>query len=192
MGGGVLSIQDEILADAKQRMQKSLEAFDTALNRIRTNRAQPSLLDEVLVEYYGSEMPVSKVASVTVEDARTLLISPWEQPMLVEIERAILKSQLGLNPNVSSGVIRLIIPPLTEDGRKELIKQSSKKAEEAKVSVRNLRRSALTSAKSQLKDKVLTEDDMRGLETLIQQLTDRCIADIDKRLQSKEHDLAQI
>lgn len=177
------------LKDIEDRMKKTLASLDTAFARIRTGRAHPSLLDGVQVNYYGSMMPISQVANVIVEDARTLTIAPWEKKMLVEIERAIQKSDLGLNPGNNGDVIRVPMPALTEQTRKEYTKQAKAEAEHARVAVRNIRRDANTYFKDQLKEKKISEDEERRAEQSIQKLTDSYIAQIDKKYAEKETDL---
>lgn len=183
---------NEIKKDAEGRMKKSVEALHTNFNKIRTGRAHPSILDSVTVEYYGSEVPLSQVASINVEDARTLTISPWEQGIVPKIEKAIMTSDLGLNPSSAGAVIRVPMPMLTEETRKGYIKQARHEAENARVAVRNVRRDANGDFKSLLKDKEITEDDQRQGEDEIQKLTDKFVAEIDKALAAKEHDLMQV
>ncbi|MCO7246530.1 MULTISPECIES: ribosome recycling factor [unclassified Halomonas] len=183
---------NDIQKDAAARMKKSVEALHSNFNKIRTGRAHPSILDAVTVEYYGSQVPLNQVASVNVEDARTLTISPWEQSMVQKIEKAIMTSDLGLNPASAGNVIRVPMPMLTEETRKGYIKQARSEAEHARVAVRNVRRDANGDFKSLLKDKEITEDDQREGEEAIQKLTDKYIAEIDQALASKEHDLMQV
>nr|WP_264477831.1 MULTISPECIES: ribosome recycling factor [Halomonas] len=173
-------------------MKKSVDAVHTNFNKIRTGRAHPSILDAVTVEYYGGQVPLNQVASVTVEDARTLTVSPWEQPMVPKIEKAIMTSDLGLNPSSAGNVIRVPMPMLTEETRKTYIKQARAEAESARVAIRNVRRDANGDFKSLLKDKEITEDDQRQGEDEIQKLTDKYIAEIDKALAAKEQDLMQV
>nr|WP_246638071.1 ribosome recycling factor [Halomonas neptunia] len=173
-------------------MQKSVEALHSNFNKIRTGRAHPSILDAVTVDYYGSQVPLSQVASVNVEDARTLTIAPWEQGMVQKIEKAIMTSDLGLNPASAGNVIRVPMPMLTEETRKGYIKQARSEAENARVAVRNVRRDANGDFKSLLKEKEITEDDQREGEDAIQKLTDKYIAEIDKALTAKEQDLMQV
>ncbi|WFE73169.1 ribosome recycling factor [Halomonas sp. M1] len=173
-------------------MKKSVEALNGNFNKIRTGRAHPSILDAVSVEYYGSQVPLSQVASVNVEDARTLAVVPWEQGMVPKIEKAIMTSDLGLNPSSAGTVIRVPMPMLTEETRKGYIKQARSEAEHARVAVRNVRRDANGDFKSLLKDKEITEDDQRQGEDEIQKLTDKYIAEIDKALAAKEQDLMQV
>mgnify|MGYP003635538822 FL=1 len=183
---------NDIKKDAESRMKKSVEALHSNFNKIRTGRAHPSILDAVTVEYYGSQVPLSQVASVNVEDARTLSIVPWEQGMVPKIEKAIMTSDLGLNPASAGTVIRVPMPMLTEETRKGYIKQARSEAENARVAVRNVRRDANGDFKSLLKDKDITEDDQREGEDAIQKLTDKYIAEIDKALTAKEQDLMQV
>jgi ribosome recycling factor len=183
---------NDILKDSEERMKKSLASLETAFNRIRTGRAHPSILDSVQVNYYGSNMPINQVANVVVEDARTIMISPWEKKMLHEIEKAIMKSDLGINPSNNGDVIRVPMPMLTEQTRKEYIKQAKAEAEHARVAVRNIRRDANTHIKDLLKDKAISEDEERRAEQSIQKLTDAWVAMIDKRFSEKETDLMAI
>ncbi|RUR34607.1 ribosome recycling factor [Vreelandella nanhaiensis] len=183
---------NDIKKDAESRMKKSVEALHGNFNKIRTGRAHPSILDAVTVEYYGGQVPLSQVASVNVEDARTLTVSPWEQSMVPKIEKAIMTSDLGLNPSSAGNVIRVPMPMLTEETRKGYIKQARSEAENARVAVRNVRRDANGDFKSLLKDKEITEDDQRQGEDEIQKLTDKYIAEIDKLLAAKEQDLMQV
>jgi len=183
---------NDIKKDADSRMKKSVEALNSNFNKIRTGRAHPSILDAVTVEYYGSQVPLSQVASVNVEDARMLAVVPWEQGMVPKIEKAIMTSDLGLNPSSAGTVIRVPMPMLTEETRKGYIKQARSEAEHARVAVRNVRRDANGDFKSLLKDKEITEDDQRQGEDEVQKLTDKYIAEIDKALAAKEHDLMQV
>lgn len=180
---------ENIKKDAERRMQKSIEALKTELAKIRTGRPHPSLLDHVTVDYYGSEVPISQVANINVEDARTLSVTPWEKPMVGAVEKAILKSDLGLNPATNGNVIRVPMPPLTEERRRDLTRVVKAEGEQAKVAVRNIRRDANSDFKTLLKDKEISEDEARGAEDAIQKLTDKYIVEIDKVLQEKEQDL---
>jgi len=184
-------IQD-IKADADARMGKSIESLHTVFARIRTGRANVKLLDGIHVSYYGVDTPLNQVASVTVEDARTLAVSPWERKLLPDIEKAILKSDLGLNPSTGADVIRIPLPALTEENRKDLIKQARHEAENAKVAIRNIRRDAMADIKALVKDKLVAEDEARRGEEEVQKLTDRRIAEVDKVLGAKESDLMAI
>ena len=180
------------LKETEERMKKSLASLDTAFNRIRTGRAHPSILDSVQVNYYGSNLPISQVANVVAEDARTLMVAPWEKKMLAEIERALMKADLGLNPSNNGDVIRVPMPSLTEQTRKEYTKQAKVEAEHARVAVRNVRRDANTHYKDELKDKKISEDEERRAEQSIQKLTDSYIALIDKKYAGKEAELLAI
>lgn len=183
---------DEIRNEAEERMNKSIQALEAAFARIRTGRASPALLDDVKVDYYGTPTPLNQVAGITVEDARSLLISPWEKKMVPVIEKAILKSDLGLTPNTTADVVRLPMPPLTEESRKGLGKQARAEAENARVSIRNIRRDANGQLKDLLKEKEISEDEERRAEDRIQKLTDRFVAEVDRLLEAKEADLMEI
>jgi len=183
---------NEITQDAQARMQKSIDALETNFKKIRTGRAHPSILDSVQVPYYGSDVPVAQVANISVEDARTLAISPWEKKMVVEIERAIMKSDLGLNPTTSGELIRVPMPALTEETRKGYIRQARQEAENARVAIRNIRRDANGDIKGLLKEKEITEDDERRGEDQVQKLTDKSVAAVDEMLAQKETDLMEI
>jgi ribosome recycling factor len=173
-------------------MGKSIEALVTAFARIRTGRAHPSILNSVHVTYYGNETPLSQVANINVEDARTLLVTPWERAMVPEIEKAIMKSDLGLNPSTAGTTIRIPMPALTEETRKGFTRQAKAEAEAARVSVRNIRRDAMASLKDLLKDKEISEDDERRAGEQIQKLTDKFIAQVEELLAAKETDLMEI
>lgn len=183
---------NDIKSDAKSRMEKSFEALGHAFAKIRTGRAHPSILDTVRVDYYGSEVPISQVANITIEDARTLVVTPWEKPMVGEVEKAIMKSDLGLNPASAGDVIRVPMPPLTEETRRGYTKQARAEAEQAKVAVRNIRRDALADVKDLLKEKEITEDDDRRAGDDIQKLTDDIVKRIDQFLREKEADLMEV
>lgn len=183
---------DDIKKDVSDRMSKSVDALRTELTKVRTGRAHPSLLDHLTVSYYGTDTPLNQVAAVSVEDARTLSIQPWEQPMVKAVEKAIMESDLGLNPNTAGNVIRVPMPPLTEERRKDLIKVVRAEAEQAKVAVRNIRRDGNGDLKGLVKEKLISEDDeRRGLE-IIQKLTDQHVKEIDEVLAKKEEDLMTI
>ncbi len=186
-----MSIAD-IKKTAEDKMHKSIEAFKNELAKIRTGRAHPGILDQVLVEYYGSMVPLSQVANVTLLDARTISVQPWEKGMAAKIEKAIRESDLGLNPAAQGDLLRVPMPPLTEERRKDLTKVVRSSGEDAKVSVRNLRRDANEHAKRLLKDKQITEDDERRSEGDIQKLTDKTIAEIDKLVQGKEAEIMAV
>lgn len=183
---------NEIKSDAQARMKKSVGSLAVAFAKIRTGRAHPSLLDTIVVPYYGSDAPLSQVANVSVEDGRTLTVNPWEKHLVPEIEKAILKSDLGLNPNTAGDVIRIPLPPLTEETRKNYIKQAKAEAEGARVAVRNIRRDAISELKALLKEKEVSEDEERRAQDDVQKITDQYIAEVDKALQSKETDLMEI
>lgn len=183
---------EEIKKEAEQRMEKSLVALEEAFKKVRTGRAHPSLLDSITVSYYGSETPLNQVANISVEDGRTLLVSPWEKNLIPDVEKAILKSDLGLNPSTSGDSIRLPMPPLTEETRKELIKAVKGEAENSRIAIRNIRRDANGDLKDLLKEKEISEDEeSRALDT-IQKITDKFIAEIEVKLKSKEEDLMKV
>lgn len=182
----------ELKKSTEQKMQKSLEALKNDLGKIRTGRAHTGILDHVQVEYYGSMVPLSQVANVTLMDARTLSVQPWEKPMVAKVEKAIRDADLGLNPATMGELIRVPMPPLTEERRKELIKVVKGEGENAKVAVRNLRRDANNTLKDGLKKKEISEDDERRAQDEIQKLTDRYVAEVDKLLSEKEKDLMAI
>lgn len=183
---------NEIKTDAEQRMKKSLESLTTAFAKIRTGRAHPSILDSVTVDYYGNPTPLSQVANINVEDARTLSIQPWERTMIQAIEKAIMTSDLGLNPSTAGTVIRVPMPALTEETRKNFIRQARQEAENGKIAIRNIRRDANGSVKDLLKEKEITEDEERRAEDEIQKLTDKYVAEADTLLAAKEKDLMQV
>jgi ribosome recycling factor len=180
---------DETIADADERMQKSIASLDEAFKRIRTGRAHPDILDSVQVSYYGSDTPLSQLANVTVEEGRSLIISPWEKPMIGEIEKAIMKSDLGLNPSNNGDTIRVPMPPLTEETRKEYTKQAKGEAENARIAIRNIRRDANSDFKELEKEKEISEDEQRRAEDQVQKLTDKHIATIESSFHAKEADL---
>lgn len=183
---------DDIQSDAEDRMSKSIQALGVAFAKIRTGRAHPGILDGITVDYYGVETPLNQVANVSVEDARTLAVSPWEKPMIPVVEKAILKSDLGLNPATSGDKIRLPMPPLTEENRRDLTKIAKSEAENARVAIRNIRRDANSMMKELLKEKEITEDDARRGEELIQKVTDAKVKEVDDLLSAKETDLMEI
>lgn len=183
---------NDIKQDAEERMSKSVVAVVDAFKRVRTGRATPAILDGVSVSYYGVDTPLSQVANIVVEDARTLAITPWEKPMVPAIEKAIMKSDLGLNPATSGEKIRLPMPALTEETRKDYIKQARGEAEKGRVSVRNIRRDANATLKELQKEKEISEDEQRGGEEQIQKATDKFIAQIDDLLADKEKDLMKV
>lgn len=183
---------NEIKKDAQERMQKSIDSLHHNFNKIRTGRAHPSILDAVQVDYYGSMTPINQVAQVNIEDARTLTVVPWEQAMVPKVEKAIITSELGLNPSTAGNVIRIPMPMLTEETRKGYIKQARQEAESARVAVRNVRRDANNDLKALLKEKEISEDEQRQAEDEVQKITDRFVAEIDKVLASKEEDLMRV
>ena len=183
---------EDIKKDADERMKKSVEVLGLNFNKIRTGRAHPSILDTVSVSYYGNPTPLAQVANISVLDNRTLSVSPWEKPMVPEIEKAIMKSDLGLNPVTTGELIRVPMPPLTEETRKGYIKQARSEAENARVSVRNIRRDAISTLKDLLKEKEITEDDDRKAQDDIQKITNQHIADVDKALSVKESELMEV
>jgi ribosome recycling factor len=183
---------EDIKAEAKERMEKSIEALGHNFNKIRTGRAHPSLLDGIRVTYYGADTPLGQVANVNVEDARTLSLTAWDKSMIPEIEKAIMKSDLGLNPSTAGGVIRIPMPMLTEETRKGYIRQARSEAENARVSLRNARRDAMAMLKELEKDKEISEDDERRGQDVIQKLTDGFVAKVDEMLSAKESDLMEI
>ncbi|WP_430459731.1 ribosome recycling factor [Thalassolituus sp. LLYu03] len=183
---------NDVKKDAEERMVKSVQSLIEAFKKVRTGRANPAILDSVMVDYYGTPTPITQVANVIVEDGRALAINPWERNMVPVIERAILKSDLGLNPSTTGDIIRLPMPALTEETRKDYIKQARAEAEKGRVSVRNIRRDANGTIKDLLKDKAISEDEERGGQDQIQKLTDKYIAEVDALLASKEKDLMQV
>ena len=182
----------DIKKNAEGRMAKSIDAFKNELQKIRTGRAHPGILDQVSVDYYGSMVPISQVANVSLLDARTISVQPWEKSMGAKIEKAIRESDLGLNPSAQGDLIRVPMPPLTEERRRELTKVVRHAGEDAKVAVRNLRRDANEQAKRLLKDKEITEDDERRSGDEVQKLTDRTIAEIDRLVASKEAEILAV
>jgi ribosome recycling factor len=183
---------EDIKKDASERMNKSVAALSTAMAKIRAGRAHTSLLDHLQVSYYGSDVPLSQVANVGVEDSRTLSVTPWEKDMVSVIEKAIMSSDLGVNPMSAGMTIRIPIPPLTEERRRDLVKVAKAEAENARVAVRNIRRDANSTLKELLKEKEISEDEQRGAEDDVQKLTDATIKEIDKVLAEKETDLMEV
>jgi ribosome recycling factor len=183
---------DDIKQDAQERMQKSLDALGNNFNKIRTGRAHPSLLDGISVSYYGADTPLNQMASISVLDARTLSVSPFDRSVTPEIEKAIMKSDLGLNPVTTGDLMRIPMPPLTEETRKGYTKQAKSEAEGARVSIRNIRRDALADVKDLLKEKEISEDDDRRAADDIQKITDKFVGEVDKALAAKEKDLMEI
>jgi ribosome recycling factor len=183
---------EDVKSEAAERMEKSLEALGHNFNKIRTGRAHPSLLDGLKVEYYGSKTPLNQVANINVEDARTLSLTVWDKSMIPDVEKAIYKSDLGLNPATAGEVIRIPMPMLTEETRRGFTKQAKHEAESARVSVRNARRDAMGMLKELVKDKEISEDDERRGQDEVQKLTDGFVAKIEKLLAEKEADLMEI
>lgn len=183
---------DDIRQDAQSRMRKSIEALEHEFAKMRTGRAHPSLLDHLKVSYYGADTPLNQVANVVIEDARTLSVTPWDKSMVQAIEKAIMTSDLGLNPTTAGTVIRIPMPPLTEERRRELIKVVRAEAEAARVAVRNIRRDANADLKDLLKEKEISEDDEHRGEEEIQKLTDKFIAQVDAMLAAKEEDMMKV
>jgi len=183
---------DEIIKDAEVRMQKSIESLKSELAKIRTGRAHPSLLEHIMVDYYGSDTPLSQVASIGVEDARTLTITPWERPMVQAIEKAIMKSDLGLNPNSAGAVIRVPMPQLTEERRRDLAKVVRHEGENGKIAIRNIRRDANSDLKVLEKEKEISEDQERRAQEEIQKLTDKYVKEVDQLVAAKEEDIMKV
>lgn len=185
-------MSDEIIQDASERMEKSLHSLDMAFNKIRTGRAHPSILDTVMVSYYGSDTPLNQLANITVEEGRLLVISPWERNLIGDVEKAIMRADLGLNPSNNGENIRVPMPALTEETRREYTKQAKNEAENARVAIRNIRRDANSTLKNLVKDKEISEDEQRRAEERIQKLTDKFIASADAAFADKEKDLLSI
>ena len=183
---------DDVNKDAEVRMRKSIDAFNNELSRLRTGRAHASLLDHVMVAYYGSDVPINQAANVAVGDARSLVVQPWEKQMVPAIEKAIMNSNLGLNPVTAGDVIRVPLPALTEERRREMTRVVRQEAEQARVAVRNIRRDANQTFKELVKEKEITEDEERKAEDGMQKLTDRFVAEIDEILKGKEADLMEV
>uniref|UniRef100_UPI0034DFF663 ribosome recycling factor n=1 Tax=Candidatus Thiodubiliella endoseptemdiera TaxID=2738886 RepID=UPI0034DFF663 len=183
---------NEIQQDADERMSKSLASLENNFSKIRAGRAHPSLLEQIQVDYYGSMVPISQVANISAEDSRTLKVSPWEKEMVAVVEKAIMTSDLGLNPQTVGQVMRIPLPPLTEERRRELVRVVKDEAEQAKVAVRNIRRDANSDFKELLKDKEVSEDDARKAEENVQKMTDSHIKSIDDKLTEKENSLLEI
>ena len=183
---------EDLKKDADARMHKCVQVFQADLKKLRTGRAHPSLVEHLKVDYYGSEVPLQQVANISVEDARTLTISPWEKSMVGPIEKAIHKSELGLSPMTAGAVIRVPLPPLTEERRRDITKVVRQDAENARVSIRNVRRDVLADIKELLKEKEISQDDERKAQDEIQKLTDRHVAEIDQQLASKEKEILQV
>jgi ribosome recycling factor len=183
---------EDLRKDASARMQKCVQVFQADLKKLRTGRAHPSLVEHLKVDYYGTDVPLQQVANISIEDARTLVISPWEKTMVGPIEKAIHKSDLGLTPMTAGTVIRVPLPPLTEERRRDISKVVRQDAENARVSIRNVRRDVLTDIKELLKGKEISQDDERKAQDDIQKLTDRFIGEIDQQLAAKEKEILQV
>lgn len=180
---------EDIRQDAEERMHKTLASLESAFAKIRTGRAHPGILDGITIDYYGNQTPLNQVANILVEDARSLLITPWEKVLVPLIEKAILVSDLGLNPSTSGDNIRLPMPPLTEENRKDLAKLAKTETEHARIAIRNIRRDANNELKEFLKEKEISQDDFHRGEELIQKLTDQKVRAVETALESKEADL---
>jgi ribosome recycling factor len=185
-------VLDDIKKDAAKRMEKSVGSLRQDMTKLRTGRAHTSLLDHITVEYYGSEVPLKQVSNVNVEDSRTLMVVPWEKNMVQPIEKAIMNSDLGLNPVTAGTIIRVPLPPLTEERRRDMIRLVRQEAEGGRVAVRNIRRDALNDVKDLLKEKMIGEDEERRAHDEIQAITDKHIAEVDRVLADKERDLMEV
>jgi ribosome recycling factor len=183
---------DDIKKDARERMAKCVQTFQSDMKKLRTGRAHPSLIEHLKVDYYGSDTPLNQVANIAVEDGRTLVVSPWEKTMVQAIEKAIHKSDLGLNPMTAGTVIRIPMPALTEERRRDITKVLRQDAEGARVAVRNVRRDVMSDIKDLLKEKQISQDDEKRAEVEVQKLTDKHIADIEQALQAKEKEVMQV
>ena len=183
---------ENLLNDVTQRMDKSLSALRRAFNKIRTGRANPAILDDVNVDYYGNMTPINQTSNISIEEGRSIVISPWDKNLIPEIEKAILNSDLGLNPSTSGDLIRVTMPALTEETRQDYIKQARAEAENSRVSIRNIRRDANQAAKEKQQSSEISEDELRRIEDLIQKETDKFISIVDSDLKNKESDLLEI
>ena len=183
---------EDIKKDARERMAKCVQTFQSDLKKLRTGRAHPSLIEHLKVDYYGSDVPLQQVASIAVEDGRTLVVTPWEKSVVQAVEKAIYKSDLGLTPMTAGTVIRIPMPPLTEERRREITKVLKADAEGARVAVRNVRRDVMNDVKELLKEKLVSQDDERRAEADIQKLTDKHVADVDQLLAAKEKEVMQV
>jgi len=183
---------ETLLKDLTEKMEKSVNALKNAFNKIRTGRANPSILDDINVDYYGNPTPINQTSNISVEEGRSLVISPWDKNLIPEIEKAILSSDLGLNPSTSGDLIRVTMPALTEETRQDYIKQARAEAENSRISIRNVRRDANNSAKDMQQSSEISEDDLRRIEDLIQKETDKFISIVDSDLKNKESDLLEI
>ena len=183
---------ENLISDLEDKMQKTIASLNNEFKKIRTGRANPSMLDDIKIDYYGSPTPINQAASISVEEGRTLTISPWDKSLITEIEKAIMKSDLGLNPNTSNDLIRLTMPVLTEETRGDYIKQAKNEAENAKIAIRNIRRDANNHAKDSEKNNEISQDEMKRLEAEVQRVTDTFIQSIENELKKKEADLSEI
>ena len=183
---------ENLISDLEDKMQKTIASLNNEFKKIRTGRANPSMLDDVKIDYYGSPTPINQAASISVEEGRTLTISPWDKSLIEDIEKAIMKSDLGLNPNTSGDLIRLTMPVLTEETRGDYIKQAKNEAENAKIAIRNIRRDANNYAKDSEKNNEISQDEMKRLEAEVQRVTDTFIESIENELKKKEADLSEI
>ena len=183
---------ENLLNDVTQRMDKSLSALRSAFNKIRTGRANPAILDDVNVDYYGNMTPINQTSNISIEEGRSIVISPWDKNLIPEIEKAILNSDLGLNPSTSGDLIRVTMPALTEETRQDYIKQARAEAENSRVSIRNIRRDANQTVKEKQQSSEISEDELRRIEDLIQKETDKFISIVDSDLKNKESDLLEI
>lgn len=183
---------EDILSDAEMRMGKSVDSLRNELTKIRTGRAHPSLLDQIVVDYYGTNTPINQVANVTIEDSRTLAVAPWEKQMVAVVEKAILNSGLGLNPSTAGNLIRIPMPPLTEERRRELVKVVKNEGENTKIAIRNIRRDANSDFKDLLKEKEISEDESRQAEDTIQKHTNKFVTSVDEVIAVKEKELMEI
>ena len=181
-----------LLKELTEKMEKSVNALKNAFNKIRTGRANPAILDDINVDYYGNPTPINQTSNISVEEGRSLVISPWDKNLIPEIEKAILSSDLGLNPSTSGDLIRVTMPALTEETRQDYIKQARAEAENSRISIRNIRRDANNSAKDMQQSSEISEDDLRRIEDLIQKETDKFISIVDFDLKNKESDLLEI
>ena len=183
---------ENLLKELTEKMEKSVTALKNAFNKIRTGRANPAILDHINVDYYGNPTPINQTSNISVEEGRSLVISPWDKTLIPEIEKAILSSDLGLNPSTSGDLIRVTMPALTEETRQDYIKQARAEAENSRISIRNVRRDANNSAKDMQQSSEISEDDLRRIEDLIQKETDKFISIVDSDLKNKESDLLEI
>ncbi|URQ72469.1 ribosome recycling factor [SAR86 cluster bacterium] len=183
---------ENLISDLEDKMQKTIASLNNEFKKIRTGRANPSMLDDIKIDYYGSPTPINQAASISVEEGRTLTISPWDKSLIEDIEKAIMKSDLGLNPNTSGDLIRLTMPVLTEETRGDYIKQAKNEAENAKIAIRNIRRDANNHAKDSEKNNEISQDEMKRLEAEVQRVTDTFIESIENELKKKEADLSEI